>query len=72
MKALFEYAAGAGIPMPPLSENLKQWGGELYVFPNYFMLPMFANCLCYRMRPYKDDPEWCLFDVWSLTTYPGG
>ena len=72
MKALFEYAAGAGIPMPPVSENLKQWGGELYVFPNYFMLPMFANCLCYRMRPYKDDPEWCLFDVWSLTTYPVG
>jgi hypothetical protein len=36
------------------------------------MLPMYGNSLCYRMRPYMDDPEKCLFDVWSLTTYPLG
>jgi nitrite reductase/ring-hydroxylating ferredoxin subunit len=36
------------------------------------MLPMYGNCLSYRIRPYKDDPQWCLFDVWSLTTYPEG
>ena len=36
------------------------------------MLPMYGNCLCYRIRPYNDDPERCLFDVWSLTTFPVG
>jgi hypothetical protein len=71
IKALYEYADGAGIPTAPMSDDLK-WGGEIYAFPNYFMLPMYANCLCYRIRPYRDDPEWCLFDVWSLTTYPVG
>lgn len=70
--ALYDYAAGAGIPMAPLSEKMVLWGGDIYMFPNYLMLPMYGNCLCYRSRPYNDDPEWCQFDVWSLTTYPAG
>jgi hypothetical protein len=69
---LYDYAAGAGIPMAPLSEKMVLWGGDIYMFPNYLMLPMYGNCLCYRSRPYNDDPEWCQFDVWSLTTYPAG
>jgi phenylpropionate dioxygenase-like ring-hydroxylating dioxygenase large terminal subunit len=72
IQALYEYAEGAGIPMAPPSEHTRQWGGEIFLFPNYFMLPMYSNSLCYRMRPYNNDPEWCLFDVWSLTTYPEG
>ena len=70
--ALYDYAAGAGIPMAPLSEKMLLWGGDICIFPNYLMLPMYGNCLCYRSRPYNDDPEWCQFDVWSLTTYPVG
>ena len=59
--------------MAPYSqEHMRLWGGEIFLFPNYFMLPMYGNSLCYRMRPYDDDPEQCLFDVWSLTTYPRG
>ena len=72
LSALYEYAAGAGIPMPPLTDGMRLWGGEIFIFPNFFMLPMYGNCLSYRMRPIRDDPEWCLFDVWSLTTYPLG
>jgi phenylpropionate dioxygenase-like ring-hydroxylating dioxygenase large terminal subunit len=72
LAALYEYAAGAGIPMAPLSEKMVLWGGDIFMFPNYLMLPMYGNCLCYRSRPYNDDPEWCQFDVWSLTTYPEG
>jgi phenylpropionate dioxygenase-like ring-hydroxylating dioxygenase large terminal subunit len=72
VKALYEHAEGAGIPMAPLSAMMQLWSGEIFVFPHYFMLPQFANCLCYRSRPYQDDPEKCLFDVWSLTTYPEG
>jgi hypothetical protein len=70
--AIYEHAAGAGIPMPPLSEKMTLWGGEVFLFPHYIMLPQFGNCLVYRARPHNDDPEWCLFDVWSLTTYPEG
>jgi nitrite reductase/ring-hydroxylating ferredoxin subunit len=70
--SLYEYAAGAGIPMAPLSEKSRLWGGDIFMFPNYLMLPMYGNCLAYRIRPYNDEPERTLFDVWSLTTYPEG
>jgi phenylpropionate dioxygenase-like ring-hydroxylating dioxygenase large terminal subunit len=70
--ALLEYAVGAGIPMAPMSEYTRLWGGDIFMFPNFLMLPMYGNCLSYRIRPYGDDPERCLFDVWSLTTYPVG
>jgi len=68
--ALYERAAAEGIPMPPPGEQLALWGGEIFLFPNYFMLPMFGNSLAYRSRPYEDDPERCRFEIWSLTTYP--
>jgi hypothetical protein len=70
--ALYEYAAGAGIPMPALDDRVRLWGGEVFLFPNYFMLPMFGNSLAYRFRPHEDDPEKARFEVWSLTTYPDG
>jgi phenylpropionate dioxygenase-like ring-hydroxylating dioxygenase large terminal subunit len=69
---LYDYASAAGIPMPPPGEHLRLWGGEIFMFPNYFMLPMYANSLAYRFRPHNDDPEWTRFEVWSLTTYPEG
>jgi phenylpropionate dioxygenase-like ring-hydroxylating dioxygenase large terminal subunit len=70
--ALYEYAKGARIPMPPLGEGVRLWGGDVFLFPNYLMLPMYGNSLAYRSRPYNDDPEWCRFEIWSLTTYPEG
>lgn len=70
--ALYEYYAGAGIPTAPVKEASRLWGGDIYMFPNYLMLPMYGNCLAYRVRPYNDDPEQVLFDWWSLTTYPEG
>ncbi|MGH9895495.1 MAG: aromatic ring-hydroxylating oxygenase subunit alpha, partial [bacterium] len=53
VKALYDYAEGAGIPMPPL-ENAGLWGGGVFVFPNFMMLPMWANALSYRSRPYNN------------------
>ena len=70
--ALYEYADAAGIPMPPLSPEMQLWGGDIFLFPNFLMLPMYGNCLAYRLRPHGTDPESTLFDVWSLTTYPAG
>ncbi len=71
-RLLAEYAAGAGIPMTTSSEGIRLWGGEIFLFPNFFVLPMYGNALSYRVRPYDDDPECCRFEVWSLTTYPKG
>ena len=46
---------------------LGRWGGEAFIFPNTFFLPQFANSLGYRSRPNGDDPDSCIFEVWSLT-----
>jgi phenylpropionate dioxygenase-like ring-hydroxylating dioxygenase large terminal subunit len=70
--ALIEYAAGAGIPLRPTPESVRLWGGEVFLFPNFFYLPMYSNSLSYRVRPYNDDPEMCRFEVWSLTMPAAG
>ena len=68
VKALYEYAAGAGIPLPPPDPvALARWGGVFYLFPNFFVLPQYGNALVYRVRPNGDDPESCVFELWSLT-----
>ena len=70
-RALREYAKGSGIPWSDgMEDSPVFWAGEVFLFPNMFFLPQFTNCLSYRIRPYNDDPEWCRFEVWSLTTYP--
>jgi phenylpropionate dioxygenase-like ring-hydroxylating dioxygenase large terminal subunit len=69
--ALYDYAQGAGIPLPVLTpEQMSQWGGEVFLFPNFFVLPQYGNALSYRCRPHEDNPEKCRFEVWSLTLYP--
>lgn len=71
VKALQDYNRGAGIPMREGAEHRPiYWAGEVFVFPNFVILPYFGNALCYRVRPHDDDPEQCRFEVWSLTTYP--
>ena len=41
-----------------------------FLFPHYFLLPYFSSFSSYRIRPL--GPESCLFELWSLTTYPEG
>ncbi|HUC04231.1 MAG TPA: aromatic ring-hydroxylating dioxygenase subunit alpha [Acidimicrobiales bacterium] len=68
VKAMYEHAHHAGIPLPQLPpEALIRWGGVFFVFPNYFVLPQYANALTYRFRPYEGDPERCLLELWSIT-----
>ena len=69
--ALREYAEGAGIAWTPGMEDTPLFfGSEVFLFPNLFYLPQYGNALSYRIRPHNDDPEWCRFEVWSLTRYP--
>ena len=41
-----------------------------FMFPHYFLLPMFAAMSSYRIRPLT--PETCLFEIWSLVIRPEG
>jgi nitrite reductase/ring-hydroxylating ferredoxin subunit len=41
-----------------------------FIFPNYFLLPYFSSFSAYRIRPL--GPESCMFELWSLTTFPKG
>lgn len=61
--ALYEYAQGAGIPLPPPSQVTS---GYAHVFPNLTVLPAYGNSLVYRVRPNGIDPESCIFEVWAL------
>ena len=70
--ALIDYAKGAGIPIRATPESRRLWGGEIFLFPNFFYLPKYSNALSYRVRPYNDDPEMCRFEVWSLTMPAAG
>jgi hypothetical protein len=73
VKAIYTYAAGAGIPLPPPDPAaLARWGGMFFLFPNYFVLPQYGNALVYRSRPYDNDPEQCLFELWSITIPAAG
>jgi phenylpropionate dioxygenase-like ring-hydroxylating dioxygenase large terminal subunit len=58
------------IPVPDLN---KAWTDNPisyveYIFPHYFLLPMFSAFSSYRVRPLT--PETCLFEIWSLILMP--
>ena len=40
-----------------------------FCFPHYFILPTYSSASSYRIRPL--GPEETLFEVWSLTRFPG-
>ncbi len=68
VKAVYQSAEGAGIPLPPPDPAaLARWGGVFFVFPNFFVLPQYGNALVYRSRPNGADPESCRFELWSLS-----
>ena len=71
VKALYADAAEQQRPMPRLApETLGMWGGEIFLFPNFLILPQAGNAEMYRARPDGDDPNRCIFEIWSTKTYP--
>ena len=71
IKALYERAAEQQRPMPKMSpEVIGHWGGEFFLFPNFLILPNAGNCEFYRSRPDGDDPNSCIFEIYSTKTYP--
>jgi phenylpropionate dioxygenase-like ring-hydroxylating dioxygenase large terminal subunit len=68
VKAIYEHAAEAGIPLPRLEPAaLARWGGVFFVFPHFFVLPQYGNALSYRFRPVLGQPERCFLELWSIT-----
>lgn len=71
MKLLYSTAAEQQRPMPkPERHVLDMWGGEIFVFPNLMILPQAGNAMMYRVRPNGDDPNSCIFEIFSTKTYP--
>lgn len=64
-------ASGAGFP-PATLEDLAKAGMNWHIFPNLIILPQFCGALVYRVRPDGDNPDNCIFDVYSLQRYAEG
>jgi phenylpropionate dioxygenase-like ring-hydroxylating dioxygenase large terminal subunit len=64
-------ACGAGWPRVTMEEMAKA-GVDWHIFPNLIILQQPDAALVYRSRPFGDDPDWCIFDVWSLQRYAPG
>jgi phenylpropionate dioxygenase-like ring-hydroxylating dioxygenase large terminal subunit len=64
---------GAGWPQGLDPEYLDSARSTWILFPNFIMVHAMVDCmLVYRARPNGDDPNSCIFDVWSLTRYAPG
>lgn len=71
IKRLYARAAEEKRPMPePKPETAAMWGGELFIFPNFLLLPNLGNVMMYRSRPHASDPNRCTFEIFSTRTYP--
>lgn len=63
---------GCGYPKGLSWEHLAKAGADWHVFPNCVTLPWFDGALWYRARPDGDNPDKCIFDIWSLQRYSPG
>ncbi|TVV76629.1 aromatic ring-hydroxylating oxygenase subunit alpha [Sphingomonas solaris] len=59
-----------GLPVPDLNELAvsHEFHAVEYMFPHYFLLPMFGAMSSYRIRPLT--PETCIFEIFSLAFLP--
>jgi phenylpropionate dioxygenase-like ring-hydroxylating dioxygenase large terminal subunit len=65
--------AKRGVIWPDISpENMAEAGLAWHVFPNMSVLQGVTFALCYRARPYGDDPNQCIFESYALERYPAG
>ncbi len=70
--AVVQWHSAAGSIMPDLNDLEARGLNEpmAYVFPHYFVLPMYSSASSYRFRPL--GPEETLMEIWSLTRFPEG
>jgi phenylpropionate dioxygenase-like ring-hydroxylating dioxygenase large terminal subunit len=68
-----KYAVQAGVAAPRLSsEELSAGQGSWHMFPTMVNLVEPGSILGYRSLPNGNDPDSCIFDIWSLYFWPEG
>jgi nitrite reductase/ring-hydroxylating ferredoxin subunit len=65
--------ANRGVIWPTVDpEHTKNSGVAWQIFPNFRIGHAVNNALCYCARPYKFDPNKCIFEVSVFELYPNG
>ena len=65
-------AEGTDYPPGLDFEKMGRTGANWHIFPDFVTLPYFDGAICYRARPDGDDPEKCIYNIWSLKRYAPG
>ena len=65
--------AARGVIWPEVDpSSLIRTGHDWHIFPNTVILPGLTFALCYRARPNGNDPDSCIFEVYTLERFPQG
>jgi phenylpropionate dioxygenase-like ring-hydroxylating dioxygenase large terminal subunit len=65
--------AARGVVWPTITpEQMAKAGLAWSIFPNMAILQGITFALCYRSRPYGDDPHKCIFESYALERFPEG
>lgn len=65
--------AARGVIWPTMTPEQQAEAGLAWsLFPNQTILQGVTFALCYRSRPYGDDPNQCIFESYALERYPEG
>lgn len=65
--------AARGVVWPEITPaEMAEAGLAWHVFPNTSILQGITFALCYRTRPYGDDPDKCIFESYAIERFPDG
>jgi phenylpropionate dioxygenase-like ring-hydroxylating dioxygenase large terminal subunit len=65
--------AARGVTWPTITpDQMSEAGLAWSIFPNMTILQGVTFALCYRARPYGDDPNKCIFESFAMERYPQG
>jgi len=65
--------AARGVTWPAISDKqMAEAGLAFHIFPNMNMLPGPTFALYYRVRPYRTDPNKCIYEAVAIERFPEG
>jgi phenylpropionate dioxygenase-like ring-hydroxylating dioxygenase large terminal subunit len=65
--------AKRGVIWPDITPaQMTEAGLAWHVFPNVSILQGVTCALCYRSRPYGDNPDLCIFEAYAIERFPEG
>ena len=65
--------AARGVIWPEITpEQMSEAGLAWSLFPNQTILQGVTFALCYRVRPFGEDPNQCIFESYALERFPEG